>query len=597
MSARNALPSGGFLAGLQKVGGALMLPIAVLPVAALLLRLGQADLLDFPAMAAAGGALFDHLGLLFAVGVSVGLARENHGAAGLAAVVGYLVATEGAQALIVVPATEVAGLAGHARDLAVTAYQAHELAKLSVPAGILCGLLGGVLYNRYAGIQLPTYLAFFGGRRFVPIACGLAGLVLALGFGLEWQTLERGMDALSRSVLGAGPVGLFAYGVLNRVLIVTGLHHIINNLAWFLVGDYHGVTGDLKRFFAGDPSAGAFMTGFFPVIMFGLPAACLAMYHTAPPGRRRAVGGLLVSMALTAALTGVTEPIEFSFLFLAPALFAVHALLTGLAFPLMDALRVRLGFGFSAGLIDYVLNYNRATRPLLLLPVGLAYAVLYYGVFRFAILRFNLKTPGRDEAETGPAAPGAASAPDPVAAPALAYIAALGGPGNLVSVDACTTRLRLVVVSQEPVQVSVLKRLGARGVVRPSANALQVVVGPTADRLAGEIRSALQTSERPAAVPAATDTAVAGQPGTRTVSSWPAAAPLLAALGGAANVRAVDLAASRLLVTVTDAARIDSRALGALGLRGLARPTADCVHLIIGPAASAARAALRQLLA
>src|SRR6202042_1382393 len=196
-----------------------------------------------------------------------------------------------------------------------------------------------------------------------------------LAFGTQWQHLESGMDALSRWVLHAGSLGLFAYGVLNRVLIVTGLHHIINNLAWFLLGDYHGVTGDLKRFFAGDPSAGAFMAGFFPVMMFGLPAACLAMYRAARPERRKAVAGLLGSIALTSLLTGVTEPIEFTFMFLAPALYAVHALLTGLAFIIMDALHVRLGFGFSAGLFDYFL--------------------LYYTLFRFVILRFDLKTPGR----------------------------------------------------------------------------------------------------------------------------------------------------------------------------------------------------------
>ena len=182
---------------------------------------------------------------------------------------------------------------------------------------------------------MPSYLAFFGGRRFVPIASGVAGLVVAAAFGYGWPVLERGMDAMSRSILGAGDVGLFAYGVLNRALIVTGLHHIINNLAWFLVGDYNGVTGDLKRFFAGDPTAGAFMSGFFPVMMFGLPAACLAMYHAARPEKRAAVGGLFASMALTSFLTGVTEPIEFTFMFLAPLLYAVHAVLTGAAMVIM----------------------------------------------------------------------------------------------------------------------------------------------------------------------------------------------------------------------------------------------------------------------
>ena len=269
----------------QQLGRALMLPIAVLPIAGLLLRLGQPDLLGIPMLAAAGEAVFSYLGLLFAIGVSVGLARENHGAAGLASVVGFLVATKGAEVLIAVPPEVVAGLTGQARDLAAAAFKARELAKLSVPAGILSGLIAGFLYNRYSEITLPSYLAFFGGRRFVPIASGCAGLVVAALFGYGWPVLERGLDALSRVVLGSGEIGLFAYGVFNRVLIVTGLHHILNNLAWFLIGDYGGVTGDLKRFFAGDPTAGAFMSGFFPVMMFGLPAACLAMYHEATPER------------------------------------------------------------------------------------------------------------------------------------------------------------------------------------------------------------------------------------------------------------------------------------------------------------------------
>src|ERR1700736_813712 len=415
------------LSSLQRVGGALMLPIAVLPIAGLLMRLGQPDLLNFPSMEAAGQAIFANLGLLFAIGVAVGLARENHGAAGLASVVGYLVTTKGAEVLISVPPEALAGLTGQAHDLAVAAYKAHELGKLSVPAGILSGLIAGALYNRFSDIRLPSYLAFFGGRRFVPIASGFVGLMLAAVFGWEWQRLEAGMDALSRSALHAGSLGLFAYGVLNRILIVTGLHHIINNIAWFLLGDYNGTTGDLKRFFAGDPSAGAFMSGFFPVMMFGLPAACLAMYHAARPERRRAVGGLLASIALTSILTGVTEPIEFTFMFLAPALYAVHALLTGVAFVIMNALRVRLGFGFSAGLFDYVLNFNKATRPLLLLPVGLAYFALYYGLFRFVIVRLTLKTPGRED---GPAAADTAADNQPPAVRPLAYIKALGGAAN-----------------------------------------------------------------------------------------------------------------------------------------------------------------------
>ena len=597
----------GVLASLQKVGGALMLPIAVLPIAGLLLRLGQPDLLDSASMAAAGEAIFNNLGLLFAIGVSVGLARENHGAAGLASVVAYLVATKGAEVLIAVPPGVVADLSGQARELAISAYKEHEFVRLNVPIGILSGLMGGVLYNRFYNISLPSYLAFFGGRRFVPIVCGLGGLVLALAFGTQWQHLEQGMDALSHSVLHAGAFGLFAYGVLNRVLIITGLHHIINNIAWFLLGDYHGVTGDLKRFFAGDPSAGAFMSGFFPVMMFGLPAACLAMYHTAPPERRRLVGGLLGSIALTSILTGVTEPIEFTFIFLAPALYAVHALLTGVAFIIMNALHVRLGFGFSAGLFDYVLNFNRATRPLWLLPVGAAYFALYYGLFRYVIVRFDLKTPGRDAGETA-AATSAAPLPR-----ADAWIAALGGSANLRSVDACTTRLRLIVASQSAVDSEALRRLGARGLVRPSAEALQVVVGATADQLAGEMRSALQrpsasTGNLPvppvvAVLPdVAVPLAVPVLPEARAITAqksgnaWSGdATAVLAALGGRSNVRSIARAASRLRIGIDDAARVDRAALAAL-LRGVAVPRPDCVHLIVGPGAEAAAAALRQLL-
>jgi N-acetylglucosamine PTS system EIICBA or EIICB component len=594
-------------ASLQRVGGALMLPIAVLPIAGLLLRLGQPDLLNFQSMAAAGEAIFANLGLLFAIGVAVGLARENHGAAGLASVVGYLVTTKGAEVLIGVPPEALASLAGQARDLAAAAYKARELSKLSVPAGILSGLIAGALYNRFSDIRLPSYLAFFGGRRFVPIASGCAGLLLAALFGWEWQPLESGMDELSRSVLHAGPFGLFAYGVLNRVLIVTGLHHIINNIAWFLLGDYNGVTGDLKRFFAGDPGAGAFMAGFFPVMMFGLPAACLAMYRTARPERRAAVSGLLLSIALTSLLTGVTEPIEFTFMFLAPALYAVHALLTGIAFVIMNALHVRLGFGFSAGLFDYVLNFNKATRPLLLIPVGLLYFALYYGLFRLVIVRFNLRTPGREAGEAVAVDAPAVTAPRQRA---VAYIEALGGASNIVSLDACTTRLRLVVASQSVVNADALARLGARGLVKPSANALQVVVGTIADQVAGEIKAALRAhSDGPgsllrtepagsAAVPAAVATPGSSASPAVVAPSLPAAtvSSLFAALGGRSNVREIHAAASRLRINIADAAAVDEHAIGSLGLRGVALANSHWIHVVVGPAAAQASLALRELL-
>jgi PTS system N-acetylglucosamine-specific IIC component len=541
-----------------------MLPIAVLPVAGLLLRLGQPDLLDIAPIAAAGDAIFSNLGLLFAVGIAVGLARENHGAAGLAGLVGFFVATKGAEVLISVPPDVVANLSGAAKDAAAQAYKAKSLAKLSVPIGIISGILAGWLYNRYGNIKLPAYLAFFGGRRFVPIAAGGTGLALAFVFGLGWPVVEAGMDTLSRGVIASGEIGLFVYGVLNRLLIVTGLHHILNNVAWFIVGDFNGATGDLKRFFAGDPSAGVFMSGFFPVMMFGLPAACLAMYRTAAPERRRDVGGLMASMALTSFLTGVTEPIEFTFMFLAPWLYALHAVLTGAAMVTMDLLGVRLGFGFSAGLFDYALNFNKSTHPLYLIPVGAIYFALYYFVFRWCIVRFGLKTPGRE----GAAQVGPAPAVSGGSVEADAFILALGGAANLAAVDACANR--------ESVDEAALKRLGVRGTVRVGAAGLQVVVGPVADLLAGEIRARLRSA--PAAAPSADADGV------------------LAGLGGRGNVKRVECAAGRLLVTVDDAARVDERALGALGARGVARASKESVH-VLHPEATALGKRLEALLA
>lgn len=554
------------LESLQSLGRALMLPIAVLPVAGLLLRLGQPDLLNLPFVAAAGDAIFANLGILFAIGVAVGLARDNNGAAGLAGVVCFLIATQGAQALLHAPPDALKGMSGAAVDLAKAAFKTKALAKLAVPIGIVSGIVGGQFYNRFSTIKLPDYLAFFGGRRFVPIVSGLAGLLLAAGVGLSYDAINGGVDAASRAIIGAGPLGLFVYGVLNRALIVTGLHHILNNIAWFIVGDFHGATGDLNRFFAGDPTAGQFMAGFFPVMMFGLPAACLAMYHAAPKARRPAVGGMLLSMALTTFLTGVTEPIEFTFMFLAPLLYVLHALLTGLAFIVMSLLGVKLGFGFSAGLFDYVLNFGKATRPLLLIPVGLTYFAVYYGTFRWAIARFDLKTPGRDAEGTAALAPVAASS----VGRGQDFLAALGGASNLVSVDACTTRLRLVLADPAKADEPRLRALGAMGVVRPSEKALQVVLGPIADQVSGEIRAAMDT---PAA---AVD-----------VGAW------RAALGGLANISGVSLCSSRLVIDLADPAAANDAALMRLGARALARPGPSSLHVLLGPSAAAAASLLR----
>jgi PTS system N-acetylglucosamine-specific IIC component len=375
------------------------------------------------------------------------------------------------------------------------------VSRISVPAGILSGLIAGAMYNRCKDIKLPEYLAFFGGRRFVPIVTGFLCLGLAALFGFGWPYLMSGLDTASRSVVASGEVGLFAYGFLNRLLLVTGLHHILNNIAWFILGDFNGVTGDLQRFFAGDPSAGAFMAGFFPVMMFGLPAACLAMYRSARTVNQRRVGGVLMSMALTSFLTGVTEPVEFAFMFLAPVLYVVHAVLTGLSLVIMSLLDVKLGFGFSAGLFDYVINYNKSTNPILLLPVGALYFIVYYVLFRVVISRFNLPTLGRESDGTAPDFGLAVDSPQlETSSPAVSasptrgasYLSALGGVDNVLEVEACATRLRLALVDNARIDESALKRLGVRGVIRPATGSAQIIIGPLADQVADEIQEAMR---------------------------------------------------------------------------------------------------------
>jgi N-acetylglucosamine PTS system EIICBA or EIICB component len=459
------------LAGVQQLGRALMLPIAVLPVAGLLLRLGQADLLNIKLMAEAGDAIFANLAIIFAIGVAVGFAKDNAGVSGLAGAIGYLVMTAVVKTI----------------DAKVNA---------GVLTGIISGITAGLLYNRFKDIKLPEYLAFFGGKRFVPIVTGIACLVLGIIIGYTWPPIQRGIDGIGHWLIGAGAIGLFVYGVLNRLLIVTGLHHIINSLCWFVFGNFTGadgkvVTGDLHRFFAGDPTAGSFMTGFFPIMMFGLPAACLAMYRAAPTQNRKAVGGMLLSMALTSLLTGVTEPIEFTFMFLAPVLYGVHALLTGASMAIMAALHVRLGFTFSAGLFDYILSYGLSSKGWLAIPVGLAYFGLYYGIFLVVIRKFNLMTPGRD---VNTEAPAAMVGDQPLAAGgerAQQFVTALGGAANLLSVDACATRLRLVLARTDLMNEPALRTLGAKGVVRFAAGSVQVVLGPEAEMVADQIRAVI----------------------------------------------------------------------------------------------------------
>ena len=506
------------LGALQSVGRSLMLPIAVLPAAALLLRLGQDDLLGLPWMAAAGQAIFDNLAMLFAVGIAIGLA-DGAGAAGLAGLVGFLVFDQVFGTLI----PQVDG-------------EPDPNINMGVLSGIIMGLVAAGLYRRFSDIRLPDYLAFFGGRRFVPIVTAVAALILGGIFGLIWPTIQEGVNAAGQAIVGLGAVGTGLYGFLNRLLIPIGLHHVLNTYVWFQLGTFNGpdgpVNGDLTRYFAGDPTAGYFMSGFFPIMMFGLPAACLAMIrHARFP---KVASGILLSAAFASFLTGITEPIEFAFLFVAPVLYVVHAVLTGTALAICTLLGIKIGFGFSAGLIDYVLNFSKenTTGPILLLGVGAVYFVIYYLVFSFFITRFDLATPGRGEESTGLASdwilpesqrgprPGeeaerdaareaereAESEGEREAAPAGAtataerdrddvlaenVMEALGGRENVESVEGCITRLRLFVVDPERIDDDRLKQLGASGVVKRGRVA-QVVMGTQSDRIAARMERILK---------------------------------------------------------------------------------------------------------
>ncbi|CAL9534101.1 PTS sugar transporter subunit IIA [Streptomyces althioticus] len=392
----------GLFQGLQKVGRSLQLPIAVLPAAGILLRLGQPDVFGADGLgwdkvaavfATAGGAIFDNLPMLFCIGVAIGFAKKADGSTALAALVGFLVYSNVLKAF---PVTEAKVQAGE--DIAATYNNPGVL------GGILMGLLAAVLWQRYHRKKLVDWLGFFNGRRLVPIIMAFVGTLVGVFFGLVWEPIGNLISDAGEWITGLGAAGAGLFGLINRALIPIGMHQFVNTVSWFQIGDFTNaagevVHGDLNRFFAGDPGAGQFMSGFFPIMMFGLPAAALAIAHAARPERRKAVLGMMLSLALTSFVTGVTEPIEFAFMFIAPALYVIHAVLTALSMAITWALGVHAGFTFSAGFIDYALNWNLATKPWLIIPIGLVFAVIYYVLFRFAIAKFDLPTPGREPEE------------------------------------------------------------------------------------------------------------------------------------------------------------------------------------------------------
>jgi PTS system N-acetylglucosamine-specific IIC component len=472
----------------QRLGKSLMLPVAALPVASILMGIGYwidhdgwgANSITAAFLLKAGGALIDNMGLLFAIGVGVGMSDDNDGTAGLAGLVSWLVITTllstGAVAMF-------KGIEVEAVDAAFSKTETQFI-------GILAGLIGASCYNKFKNTKLPDALGFFSGKRSVAIMTALASLFAVLVLFFVWPVVYNALVAFGKSIISLGAIGSGIYAFFNRLLIPTGLHHALNSVFWFDVagindiGNFWGGTGVLGQ-------TGMYMTGFFPVMMFGLPGAALAMYHTAKDNRKKGVYGLLLAAALSSFFTGVTEPLEFAFMFLAPGLYVVHALLTGVSAVVTTLLPVRAGFNFSAGFVDWFLSFKApmALNPWMIILIGLVFFALYYIIFRIIIVKFNLATPGReddDEFEENIFVSGDMNEL------AIKYIDALGGYDNIVSVDNCVTRLRLGVKDNGIIEDKNLTKLGAKGIMRPGKKNIQVIVGTNVQFVADAIKAELK---------------------------------------------------------------------------------------------------------
>ncbi|MEX3072556.1 N-acetylglucosamine-specific PTS transporter subunit IIBC [Vibrio alginolyticus] len=476
----------------QKVGKALMVPVATLPAAAILMGIGYwIDPNGWGANSAlaaflikAGAAIIDNMSVLFAVGVAYGMSKDKDGAAALSGFVGFLVVTTllapGAVAQIQgIDPSEVPAAFGKIQNQFV---------------GILVGIVSAELYNRFSHVELHKALAFFSGKRLVPILTSFAGIVIAFVLMYVWPTVYGGLVSFGESIQGMGEAGAGIYAFFNRLLIPVGLHHALNSVFWF---DVAGIN-DIPNFLGGAKSiaegtatvgvTGMYQAGFFPIMMFGLPGAALAMYHTAKSKNKEKVASIMIAAAFASFFTGVTEPLEFAFMFLAPGLYVLHAALTGLSVYLAASMHWIAGFGFSAGLVDLVLSTRNplAVNWFMLIVQGLGFFAIYYFVFRTVIVKFGLKTPGReDDEETSSKVAGSSNSSEL----ARQYLKALGGHDNLSSIDACITRLRLSVKDMSVINEKTLKDLGAMGVVKLGTNNLQVILGPLAEIVAGEMKN------------------------------------------------------------------------------------------------------------
>ena len=582
---------------LQKIGKALMLPVAVLPIAGLLLGIGSTDfhttnqivLAILALMKNSGDVIFGNLPLIFAIGVALGF-TENDGVAAIAATIGFLVMT--------VTLGVMAGIQGVKPDTIMGL----PSMQTGVFGGILAGGLAAVMFNRFFRISLPAYLGFFAGKRFVPIVTAISAIVLGVILSFVWPPIGGAIKTFSQWAAVSDPrTAATVYGFVERLLIPFGLHHIWNVPFFFEMGSFldpttgKTVSGDITRFFAGDPTAGI-LSGAFVFKMFGLPAAAIAIWHTAKPEHKVAVGGMMISAALTSFLTGITEPIEFAFLFVAPVLYFIHACLAASAQFVANTLGMHMGFTFSQGGIDFLmfnLIGGKAQGAWYVFVLGPIYAVIYYVVFRFVILKFNLKTPGREDTVEG-AAPIVMS--EGKFGKARDLVLAFGGRKNITSLDACITRLRVAVADPAKVDQPKLKAMGASGVM-VVGNGIQAVFGPLSENMKGEMEDYLKVAgpeadgdavpetakTKPTVAKVVTDTVK--PPAADAVEDWvrEAAAPMLAALGGRANVRKLDaVALTRLRVELVDPAKFDEAAAKTSGVVAVMNAAPGVLHLIVG---------------
>lgn len=472
---------------LQKLGKSLMLPVACLPVASILMGIGYwldpigwgANNVAAAFLIKAGSSLIDNMAILFAIGVSVGMSDDSDGTAGLAGLVSWLMITT---LLSVGTVAMFKGVDPESVSPAFAKIQNQFI-------GIVSGIIGATCYNKFKATKLPDFLGFFSGKRCVAIVTALVSIVVALVLFFAWPIIYGALIGFGEAIISAGAIGAGIYGFFNRLLIPVGLHHALNSVFWF---DVAGIN-DIANFWSANGTKGVtgmYLTGFFPVMMFGLPAGALAMYHTAKDSKKKAVYGLLLAAAISAFFTGVTEPLEFAFMFLAPGLYLVHAVLTGISVGVCAALPVRAGFNFSAGFVDWFLSFKApmAMNGLMIIPIGIVVAIIYYVVFRFVITKFNLKTPGREDDDDISNEMNEKLANNDFTQVAARILEGVGGKENITSIDNCVTRLRLEIKDQTKVNESVIKSAGVAGVIRPGKNSLQVVVGTQVQFVADEFK-------------------------------------------------------------------------------------------------------------